>query len=119
MKKIVTVGVCLITLSACSLTVPVNGTVGKKEFLGRTTAVMFGDTTFDVTTEDGMKCYGITVEGVGEPSGWGTFNCDDGAKGKFYFTAITKVSGKGFGKTNDGRKLSFTYGNPTVMVETK
>jgi hypothetical protein len=111
--------IAIFGLTACSVSVPVNGTFGKKEFLGTTKAVMFGDTTFDVVTEDGLKCRGITVEGVGKPSGWGTFSCEDGAKGKFYFTAITKLSGKGFGKTGDGRKLNFTYGNPTVMVETK
>ncbi len=119
MKKFVFTGLAAIALSACSMTVPVNGKLDKKEFLGKTTTEMFGDTTLDVVTEDGLKCHGLVVEKELNINGWGTFNCDDGAKGKFYFTAITKVSGKGFGKTTDGRKLSFTYGNPTVMVETK
>jgi hypothetical protein len=66
-----------IALSACSLTLPVDGEFqdGTTRFLGEATGYMDGSGNLDITTPDGVKCSGTFQYANARVTGQGGFNC--------------------------------------------
>lgn len=96
-------------LSACSLTLPVQGVVqGTKEtFTGTATGGVDGSGTLTITSNTGVTCKGNFVY-VNQREGRGTFTCTDGNTGPFDFVS-TGTRGTGQGDLG-GRKFTFTFG---------
>ena len=102
-----------IALSACSMTLPVDGEFqdDTTRFLGEATGYMDGSGNLDITTPDGVKCSGTFQYANARVTGQGGFNCTDGRTGDFFFTS-NGTQGKGFGKTDRGELFRFTFGGP-------
>ena len=103
-------------LSACSMTLPVNGNIGNDRFLGEATGYLTGKGKIQIRTENNDVCDGKFKYTSSRKSGSGTFYCESGRDGTFQFTS-SGTAGRGFGKTSDGEKFNFTFGNPTARVE--
>lgn len=98
-----------VLLTACSLTLPVQGVVqGTHEtFTGTATGGVDGAGTLTITSNAGVTCKGNFVY-VTNREGRGTFTCSDGSTGPFDFVS-TGTKGTGQGDLG-GRKFTFTFG---------
>jgi len=96
-------------LSACSLTLPVNGQMadGTETFTGTATGEIDGAGVLSITSSAGRTCTGSFVY-VTARTGEGTFICDDGQSGPFSFVS-TGTRGTGTG-TIGGKRMTFTFG---------
>ncbi|MFT3732844.1 MAG: hypothetical protein QM780_15725 [Hyphomicrobium sp.] len=96
-------------LSACSMTLPVQGVVdgGKETMTGTATGYTNGAGTLEIKTSKGTTCKGNFVY-VTPRQGSGVFNCDDGRSGPFQFVS-TGSQGTGTG-TFGGQSFTFTFG---------
>lgn len=98
-----------LTLSACSMTLPVKGLVQNSDetFTGTATGYADGGGDLKVTSSKGAICQGNFVY-VTARNGEGVFNCSDGRLGPFSFVS-TGTRGTGHG-TLGGQALTFTFG---------
>lgn len=112
MFKAIAAGIAALALSACSLTLPVDGKFRHSDdrFIGEATGYMDRTGVLSVTTLSGKKCFG-DFKYLTSTTGDGNFNCDDGRYGKFLFNSIGN-RGNGFGKLNDGEEFLFSFGDP-------
>lgn len=114
MKKILIPILASITLSACSITLPVKGYTEKNNEVvtGTGTGYLTGDGTFKIISSGGLVCDGIYKypEGLSLPS-VGAFKCDDGTQGDIVSTTDTGVSGYGYGMNNEGKYVQFIFGD--------
>jgi hypothetical protein len=96
-------------VSACSMTLPVQGVVdgGAETMTGTATGYTNGAGTLEVKTSKGTTCKGNFVY-VTPRQGSGVFNCDDGRSGPFQFVS-TGTQGTGTG-TFGGKSFTFTFG---------
>jgi len=113
MKKALTFATCsasAILLTACSITLPVQGQMqGSPEtFTGTATGYLNRSGILEVKTTSGAICKGKFVY-IDSRQGNGVFTCNDGRNGPFEFTS-TGRSGLGVGSLGD-RKLTFTFGD--------
>jgi len=101
--------IVLLTLSACSLTLPVKGQLedGKEIFTGTATGYMSGSGDLKIVSNKGTVCSGNFVY-VNRRQGEGVFNCQDGRSGPFSFVS-TGQQGTGTGKIG-GKLFTFTFG---------
>lgn len=97
-------------LSACSMSLPVQGVVqGTQEtFTGTATGQMDGGGTLTLTSSTGVTCSGTFVY-VTRRNGSGTVTCSDGRTGPFQFVS-TGTRGTGQGDLGNGQKFTFTFG---------
>lgn len=95
-------------LTACSMTLPVQGLVeGGETMTGTATGQMNGGGSLQITTSKGASCSGNFVY-VTHRQGSGVFNCSDGRSGPFDFVS-TGTSGTGTGMFGSQR-FTFTFG---------
>jgi len=77
----------------------------------------------DMTADNGAVCtgeYGFRQGFMTDvATGNGTFKCSDGLTGTFAFSGSAHAGGRGFGKTADGRKISFYFGDVDVILNEK
>ena len=102
-------GISALFLSACSMTLPVTGSVQStgETFSGSATGHLDGAGELTITSNRGSVCKGTFVY-VNSREGSGTFNCDDGRSGPFTFVSTgRRGTGKG---TLDGQPFIFTFG---------
>ena len=109
MKILAIATTALITLSACSLTLPVQGQMvsGAETFTGSATGYMDGGGTLSITLTSGRTCEGDFVYTTGR-KGEGVFVCSDGKSGPFSFVS-TGSRGTGTGNIG-GVAFTFTFG---------
>jgi hypothetical protein len=96
-------------LSACSLTLPVQGRVQNTDetFTGSATGNMNGDGVLTIRSSRGTGCKGDFVY-VTARTGEGVFACDDGRSGPFRFVSSgSRGNGRG---TLGGQEFTFTFG---------
>jgi hypothetical protein len=98
-----------IGLSACSLTLPVQGQVQNSDdtFTGSATGYMDGSGNLTIVSSNGAVCNGEFVY-VTKRTGEGVFTCDDGRSGPFRFVS-TGSRGTGQG-TLGNQDFTFTFG---------
>ncbi len=100
----------LLTLAACSLTLPVRGSVQNsgERFTGSATGYMDGSGKLEITSTKGASCSGDFTY-VTRRSGEGVFECSDGRSGPFHFVSSgSRGNGQGtLGKDN----FTFTFGD--------
>lgn len=103
------IGAMLPGLAACSMTLPVTGSVeGTGETLsGKATGYVDGGGTLELVTSLGATCTGNFVY-VTKREGEGVFNCSDGRSGPFRFVS-TGTRGTGQGDFA-GKRFTFTFG---------
>ena len=108
MRRIAIAGM-LVFASACSMTLPVTGSVQStgETFSGTATGRLDGAGELTITSNRGAVCTGRFVY-VTSREGSGTFNCNDGRSGPFTFVS-TGRRGTGRG-TLDGQPFIFTFG---------
>jgi hypothetical protein len=96
-------------ISACSLTLPVQGSVqnSAEMFLGTATGYMDGAGDLHIVSNKGPVCDGNFVY-VTSRQGEGGFTCSDGRTGPFQFVSTGK-RGTGHG-TLGGQNFTFTFG---------
>lgn len=101
--------IATLTLSACSLTLPVKGTVQNSDetFTGTATGYLDRSGILKVVTSKGAVCEGDFVY-VTNRQGEGVFTCDDGRSGPFEFVS-TGTKGTGYGDLG-GERFTFTFG---------
>ena len=117
MKGISLFFLTLLTLSGCSLTVPVIGMIGdgSELFTGTATGGMGGTGSINlIGTINDTKCFGgftytRVVEGTGS-TGIADIQCDDGRKAQLKFIAESYNKGMGTGFDNFGSPFMFSYG---------
>jgi hypothetical protein len=97
------------TLTACSMTLPVMGSLedGSETFTGSATGYMDGGGNLTITSNKGLSCTGTFVY-VTNRNGNGTFNCTNGQSGPFEFVS-TSNRGTGTGRICP-RPFTFTFG---------
>ena len=102
--------ICVLGLSACSMTLPVKGSVqnSAETFTGTATGYLSGGGTLKLVSSSGAVCEGNFVY-VNNREGSGVFNCDDGRSGPFEFVS-TGTRGTGFGDLG-GERFTFTFGS--------
>lgn len=112
MKKLIILAFATIILSACSVTLPVDGKLlrSNDRFLGEATGYMDRTGIMLVTSLNGKKCTG-SFEYLTSATGKGIFNCDDNRTGTFLFNS-NGYRGNGMGKLNDGEEFAFAFGDP-------
>ena len=95
-------------LSACSMTLPVQGSIMNSEemFVGDATGYLEGEGEIRITSSHGRICPGNNSG----RSGSGTFACSDGVPGTFTFNS-TGSKGIGFGQLSTGERARFAFGN--------
>ena len=100
----------ILSLGACSLTLPVHGRMlnGSEIFTGTATGYMDGGGNLEITSNRGRTCQGDFVYVTGR-NGEGVFTCDDGQSGPFRFVS-TGTRGNGTG-TIGGQDFTFTFGS--------
>ncbi|MFP5513226.1 MAG: hypothetical protein ACLGJC_09120 [Alphaproteobacteria bacterium] len=101
-----------LALSACSVTVPVTGSIGVAGQAMTGTATGYADKTgtiFMQSPNGKLKCSG-DYGYIGTSSGRGKLFCNDGRTATVQFNAITYKSGYGYGVADDGTAIRFTYG---------
>jgi hypothetical protein len=98
-----------LSLAACSMTLPVQGSIedGSETFSGSATGYMDGGGNLALTSNKGLTCTGTFVY-VTRRNGAGTFNCSNGQSGPFEFVS-TGARGTGTGRIGT-RPLTFTFG---------
>jgi hypothetical protein len=103
-------GTAIVTLSGCSLTLPVRGQVSEsaETFTGTATGYSDGAGDLTITTSRGVACTGAFVY-VNRRQGEGTFTCNDGRTGPFSFVS-TGQRGTGTGSLG-GKPVTFTFGS--------
>jgi hypothetical protein len=103
------VALVALLLSACSMTLPVQGQLQARNetFKGTATGYMNRSGVLTVTSSAGATCSGSFVY-VTSRQGEGVFTCDDGRSGPFTFSS-TGMSGVGSGTLN-GDRFIFTFG---------
>lgn len=96
-------------LGACSMTLPVQGSMedGSEVFTGSATGYMDGGGTLSIASNKGRECSGRFVYVTGR-NGRGTFSCSDGQSGPFEFVS-TGTRGTGTGRIG-GQRFTFTFG---------
>jgi hypothetical protein len=96
-------------LTACSMTLPVMGSMedGSETFTGSATGYMDGGGTLTLSSNKGLSCTGSFVY-VTRRDGKGTFNCTNGQSGPFEFVS-TGTRGTGTGRIGN-RPFTFTFG---------
>jgi hypothetical protein len=99
---------CLL-LTACSMTLPVQGFVQNSDesFSGSATGYMDGSGHLSIVSSKGTTCSGNFVY-VNSRRGEGVFQCSDGRSGPFWFVS-TGTRGTGYG-TLGGQNFTFTFG---------
>jgi hypothetical protein len=99
----------ILSLSACSMTLPVRGQIqGTGEtFTGTATGRIDGGGFLKIVSSQGTVCEGNFAYTSGR-EGKGIFNCDDGRSGPFEFVS-TGLRGTGFGELENER-MTFTFG---------
>lgn len=97
-------------LTSCSLTLKVQGQMqaSDESFTGSATGYMDGSGHLTITSNRGVTCGGDFVY-VTRRTGEGVLKCDDGRTGPFSFVS-TGRRGTGTGDLN-GRRFTFTFGN--------
>jgi hypothetical protein len=102
-------GIAVLMLTACSMTLPVQGSLQRtaETFNGTATGYMDGGGTLVVVTSKGAKCQGNFAYVSGR-DGKGVFKCDDGRSGPFEFVS-TGTRGAGTGDLG-GERFTFTFG---------
>ena len=107
-KNILVVGI-LLSLPACSLTLPVTGQLenGEENFTGTATGYLSGSGDLQIVSNKGTVCTGNFVY-VTRRDGEGVFTCNDGRSGPFKFVS-TGQQGTGTGRLG-GRLFTFTFG---------
>lgn len=117
MMKRTTIALLTIALTACSMTLPVQGDFnkGQESFLGQATGYLDGNGKLSIGTEGGLQCQGQFKYDEPRVSGQGSIACDDGRTGTFRFTS-SGTSGMGFGKTNRGEPFRFTFGHANITT---
>ena len=100
---------CALVVSACSMTLPVQGSLedGTETFTGSATGYMDGGGNLTITSNKGLSCAGTFVYETTR-NGKGTFNCTNGQSGPFEFVS-TGRRGTGTGRLG-GRPFTFTFG---------
>lgn len=106
-------GICiflLLSVTGCSITLPVKGLVQKsgETFTGTATGYLDGAGDLMIVSNRGTTCNGNFVY-VTRRKGEGVFTCDDGRSGPFEFVS-TGERGTGHGELNDDR-FTFTFGD--------
>lgn len=96
-------------LTACSMTLPVKGSLQNSDetFTGSATGYMDGGGDLKVTSSKGAACEGHFVY-VSRRNGEGVFHCADGRSGPFQFVS-TGTRGTGYGSLG-GQNFTFTFG---------
>jgi S1-C subfamily serine protease len=99
----------MILTGACDPTMSVYSVVGADEVFTGTVTGNGHHGTISINNGKGKICIG---ESVGSPStgGHGLLTCNDGERAQIQYTVLTFLSGYGFGTTNNGRNVRFTYG---------
>lgn len=97
-------------VSACSLTLPVQGSVQNsgETFTGTATGYMDGAGDLRIVSSKGSVCEGNFVYVTGR-QGEGVFTCTDGRTGPFQFVS-TGQRGTGYGSLG-GQNFTFTFGS--------
>lgn len=110
--------IAVLSLSACSLTLPVTGQFneGGEKFRGEATGRMDGSGTITIRSTTGASCNGAFQYASSKVTGEGGFKCSDGRVGDFFFTS-KGTEGEGFGKTTDGKLFEFRFGGPEYTAE--
>jgi hypothetical protein len=95
---------------ACSLTLPVQGSVqnSAETFTGTATGYIDGAGDLHIVSNEGPVCDGNFVY-VNSRQGEGVFTCSDGRTGPFQFVSTGK-RGTGHG-TLGGQNFTFTFGS--------
>jgi hypothetical protein len=98
-----------LALTACAMTLPVQGSLeeGDEAFSGTATGYLDGGGTLQISSSRGLNCSGTFVY-VTSRNGRGTFNCNNGSSGPFEFVS-TGRRGSGVGRIGD-RRFTFTFG---------
>lgn len=99
-----------LTLSGCSMTLPVRGLIqdGDERFTGTATGYMGGSGNLKVASTKGATCAGDFVY-VTSRTGEGVFECSDGRSGPFRFVS---TGSRGNGQGTLGRQtFTFTFGD--------
>ena len=98
-----------VTLSSCSLTLPVQGQLedGSETFAGEATGYLDRSGDLVITSNLGTRCSGDFVY-TNNRRGEGVFICDDGRSGPFEFVS-SGSRGSGTGRIGDDR-FTFTFG---------
>lgn len=109
MKSKITIALTAILVSACSMTLPVKGTVQNtnETFTGTATGYIDRSGVLTIVTSEGATCDGDFVY-VTSRQGEGVFTCDDGRSGPFQFVS-TGTKGTGHGDLG-GERFTFTFG---------
>lgn len=109
MKKSLACAAFALSLSACSMTLPVSGQMeaGNETFTGTATGYADGGGTLTIVSNKGRSCTGNFVY-VTHRSGQGIFKCSDGQSGPFEFVS-TGTRGTGTGNIG-GHPFTFTFG---------
>ena len=104
-----TVLLLALSAAACSMTLPVAGTMedGSETFTGSATGYMDGGGNLTITSNKGLSCTGTFVY-ITNRNGKGTFNCTNGQSGPFEFVS-TGNRGTGTGRIGS-RPFTFTFG---------
>lgn len=99
----------MLAVSACSMTLPVRGSIqnSAEVFTGTATGYMSGGGTLHLVSSGGAVCDGNFVY-VNGRQGEGVFHCDDGRSGPFQFVS-TGTRGTGHGDLG-GQRFTFTFG---------
>jgi hypothetical protein len=115
MKSLIMVSIFFV-LSGCSMTLPVEGSLGEsnERFLGEATGYMSGEGTLVVRTANGLECDGKFKYSKSWASGNGNFNCSDGRTGEYIFTQSGN-RGNGVGKLSDGEEIRFKFGSTSYI----
>ena len=109
-KSFIITATILLSLTGCSVTLPVTGSLGgKDDFMGSVTATS-SDGTLQVVSQSGLNCTG-TLTRPTLVQGTGTLRCSDGRTGNFVFVKTNEQGGTGVGSLSDGTKIRFSFGN--------
>jgi hypothetical protein len=102
-------GAGLLSLTACSMTLPVTGQIQNSDeaFTGTATGYMDGGGNLQLVSNKGAACSGNFVY-VTRRDGEGVFSCNDGRSGPFKFVS-TGSRGTGHGDLS-GQRFTFTFG---------
>jgi S1-C subfamily serine protease len=97
--------------TACSVTANVIGYVSDSAevYTGSATGYASGNGTIEMVDKTGDKCAG-SFHYTGSAAGVGAITCSTGERATFQFVALSMDSGYGFGSTDKGRNLRFTFG---------
>ena len=104
-----TIVIAVLSLPACSLTLPVVGQLenGEEKFTGTATGYLSGSGILKIVSNKGSVCMGNFVY-VTRRNGEGVFKCNDGRSGPFSFVS-TGQQGTGTGRLG-GKLFTFTFG---------